>query len=145
MGKSGNTNGLVSWYYSTSERSVVVRNGIDGRDMGDRFPLSGRIEGDLAGDQALAALHHLRLGQQVARGRPTQEIDGERGGDRTRLRADHRKYRDIHREIGKFHHGRAGDRTARPQMAVAKGTPHAHLAISDMLDRQSATGMEYLR
>ena len=52
---------------------------------------------------------------------------------------------DVHREIGQRHHGRAGDRAARPDELRLIGLPHPAAAVPDLLDREPACRVERLR
>ncbi len=63
----------------------------------------------------------------------------------SRHRPDRRQQRHVEREIRQRHHGRSRDRAARPDELVAVSLPHAAAAEPDLLDGQSAFGMERLR
>src|SRR5581483_11816199 len=106
-------------YYNQSLRKMVTYyrflnwDGIGRRDMGDRIGKPVRIDRYLPYHEAFANLHQSGFTDQVRGARLAQEIDIEISGDRERLRPDRGKDGDIHCEIGKLHHRRAGNGAAR--------------------------------
>jgi hypothetical protein len=55
------------------------------------------------------------------------------------------KNRDVHREIGKLHHGRPGNGAARPDGLLLKASLYADISVVHALDCEPAAGMKELR
>src|SRR5215831_1445758 len=137
-------NRLSLWFYNTVS-IVFGRDRISRGHVGNGLRLAVRANGDLAGGEPLAELEEARLGDQVARRGLAQKIDVEVDGHRQRDRADRGKHRHVHRKVRKRHHGRAGNRAARPDRDMAESLPHPAAALPYGFDRKATLGIEGLR
>ena len=130
----------VRWYYRTaagSNRSQVA--------WATRSSSPSERIVDLATARRLPSLISRASARRSPRRRLAQEIDVEIGGHGERHPADRRQDRDINGEIGKRHHGRAGNRAARAQRAcgwkaAGPGSRHAKPRSTT-----SHFGVEHLR
>src|SRR4029077_10279441 len=97
------------------------------------------------GRRALADPAPPRLSHEVARRGFAQEVDVEVDGHGQRYWADGSEHRHIHGKIGERHHGRTGDRAARPYRTVAERLAYPTAALPHGFNAEPAVGMKTLR
>src|SRR5262245_3336092 len=113
--------------------------------MRHRLDLAIRADRDFPCREALAKPEQPRLGHEIARRGFAQEVDVEVDGHGQRHWADGGEHRHIHGKVGERHHGRTGDRAARPYRTVAEPLAYPTAALPHGFNAQPAVGMKTLR